>query len=184
MRSYIEKLNAYLDSRPMKLEGADFDSVLDFLYNTYVEYHPIDTKEIQKQWQSIESILESLFRYEIKTTRDAAAIFGCCAPRFLFAISSRFQRLFSLMERKIYGQLGFHARKPCCKPLFMPLNSDFNPLCRRPIPAHAILSRPLPPVRSALPYSGLHRYSATQRCCWKARRVHIPLPHLSYRYKE
>lgn len=31
---------------------------------------------------------------------------------------------------------------------------------------------------------GLHRYSARQRCCWKARRVHIPLPHLSYRYKE
>ena len=60
MKMYIEKLNAYLDSRPMKLEGADFDSVLDFLYNTYVEYHPIDTKEIQKQWQSIESILESL----------------------------------------------------------------------------------------------------------------------------
>ena len=28
------------------------------------------------------------------------------------------------------------------------------------------------------------RYSARQRCCWKARRVHIPLPHLSYRYKE
>lgn len=59
-----------------------------------------------------------------------------------------------------------------------------NPLCRRPIPAHAILSRPLPPVRSARPYSGLHRYSARQRCCWKARREHIPLPHLSYRYKE
>ena len=60
MKPYIEKLNAYLDSRPMKLEGADFDSVLDFLYNTYVEYHPIDTKEVRKQWQSIESILESL----------------------------------------------------------------------------------------------------------------------------
>lgn len=117
-------------------------------------------------------------------TRDAAAIFGCCVPHFLFAISSRFQRLFSLVERKTYGQLGFHARKPCCKPLFMPLNSDFNPLFRRPLPAHAILSRPLPPVRSALPYLGLHRYSARQRCCWKARRVHIPLPHLSYRYKE
>ena len=103
---------------------------------------------------------------------------------FFFAISSRFQRLFSLVERKTYGQLGFCARKPCCKPLFMPLNSDFNPLFRRPIPAHAILSRPLPPVRSARPYSGLHRYSARQRCCWKARREHIPLPHLSYRYKE
>lgn len=60
MKPYIEKLNAYLDSRPMKLEGADFDSVLDFLYNTYVEYHPIETKEIRMQWQSIESIMESL----------------------------------------------------------------------------------------------------------------------------
>ena len=59
MNLYIEKLNAYLDSRPMKLEGSDFDSVLDFLYNTYTEYHPIDTKDIRQQWQSIESIMES-----------------------------------------------------------------------------------------------------------------------------
>lgn len=60
MKPYIEKLNAYLDSNPMELEGTDFDSVLDFLYSTYAEYHPIDTKEIRKKWQSIESILESL----------------------------------------------------------------------------------------------------------------------------
>lgn len=60
MKPYIEKLNAYLDSHPLKLELADFDSVLDFLYNTYVEYHPIETKEIRKKWQSIESIMESL----------------------------------------------------------------------------------------------------------------------------
>lgn len=60
MKPYIEKLNAYLDSHPLTLEGADFDSVLDFLYNTYVEYHPIETKEIRKKWQSIESIMESL----------------------------------------------------------------------------------------------------------------------------
>ena len=65
MKMYIEKLNAYLDSRPMKLERADFDSVLDFLYNTYVECRPIETKEIRMQWQSIESILE-LEKYKLR----------------------------------------------------------------------------------------------------------------------
>ena len=60
MDNIVQRLKAYMESRPFDPGDSDFDTVLDQLYQAYAESHESDPPEIRDGFKELDDLLGSL----------------------------------------------------------------------------------------------------------------------------
>ena len=84
MNEIAKRLNAYITAHPFDSGDSDYETVLDQLYQAYVEFHESDPLEIGEGFKELEEFLCSL------PLEDNNAVFNLCC------------RLCSTYERKAF----------------------------------------------------------------------------------
>lgn len=60
MNFYIQKLNQYITDNPLIFSDQDIGDILDFLWWTYTEEHPVDNDNIREQFSRLREVWDSL----------------------------------------------------------------------------------------------------------------------------
>ena len=72
MDKLAERLKAYIDTHPINLGESDCETVLDQLYQAYVESHESDPPEIKEGFKELDELLGVL------SLDDNNAVFNLC----------------------------------------------------------------------------------------------------------
>ena len=72
MDKIAQRLKAYIDTHPIDLGDSDCETVLDQLYQAYVESHESDPPEIRESFKELDELLGAL------PLNDNNAVFNLC----------------------------------------------------------------------------------------------------------
>lgn len=91
MKDIAHRLNAYIETHPLDLGDSDCETVLDQLYQAYIQSHEGDPEEIREGFQELEEFLCSL------PLEDNDTVFTLCCN-----LCSIYQRM-AFMDGLQYG---------------------------------------------------------------------------------
>ena len=91
MDKIAQRLKAYIETHPFNPVGSDCETVLDQLYQAYVESHESDSLEIKKGFKELDELLGML------PLADNNAVFNLCC-----CLCSAYERK-AFVDGVIYG---------------------------------------------------------------------------------
>ena len=91
MDKIVRRLKAYIEAHPFNSGDSDCETVLDQLYQAYVESHESDPPEIKKGFKELDELLGML------PLADNNAVFNLCC-----GLSSAYERK-AFVDGVIYG---------------------------------------------------------------------------------